>query len=229
MQEKPYQRLELLVKETGITKLKKSRCIVFGLGGVGSYAVETLARSFIGEITLVDFDTISITNINRQIHSNVKTIGEYKAEVLKSRIEDINPECIVNINVIKLEKENIDSFNLATYDYVIDAIDDTSAKLSLITYCLSNKIKIISSMGMANRLMPEKIKIDKIKNTSVCPIARLIRRELKKINMLNLDVVYSTEHTIKNANTAELGSANFTVSVAGILMASYVIRQILEK
>ena len=229
MQEKPYQRLEILVKEEGILKLKKSKCIVFGLGGVGSYSVEALARSFIGEITLVDFDTISITNINRQIHANVKTIGEYKAKELKRRIEDINPECIVNINTIKLQKENIASFNLETYDYVIDAIDDISAKLSLITYCLSSKIKIISSMGMANRLKPEKIKIDKIKNTSVCPVARIIRRELKKKNMQNLNVVYSTEHALKNSDIKELGSAHFTVSIAGILMASFVIMQILEK
>ena len=229
MQEKPYQRLEILVKEEGISKLKKTKCIVFGLGGVGSYAVETLARSFIGQITLVDFDTISITNINRQIHANMKTIGEYKAKELKQRIKDINPECIVNIITIKLQKENIEFFNLGTYDYVIDAIDDIGAKLSLITYCLINKIKIISSMGMANRLNPEKIKIDKIKNTSGCPVARIIRKELKKKNLQNLDVVYSTEHAIKNYNIKEMGSANFNVSIAGILMAYFVIRQTLEK
>ena len=133
---------ELQKLESRIEKLKNSKIVLFGLGGVGSYIAEALARVGIGNLIIVDGDTVDITNINRQIHSNVKTIGKYKAEVLKSRIEDINPECIVNINIIKLEKENIDSFNLATYDYVIDAIDDTSAKLSLITYCLSNKIMI---------------------------------------------------------------------------------------
>lgn len=227
MEEFAYDRLELLIKKEGINKLKKSKCIIFGLGGVGSYATEALARSFIGTLTIVDFDKISITNINRQLQTNINNIGNPKTEEVKKRILSINPDCIVISHEIRLNSLNIENFNLNNYDFVLDAIDDIYAKLVLIKYCLKNKIKIISSMGMANKINPELVKIGKIKDTTVCPLARKIRRELLKENYTNLPVVYSTEH-IKFKVENKLGSTSFVPSVAGLFMASYVIRSILE-
>lgn len=228
MEELAYDRLKLLIKEEGIKKLKNSKCIIFGLGGVGSYAVEALARSFIGEMTLVDFDKISITNINRQIHSNIMSIGKYKTEEMKNRILSINKGCILKIYNTRINSLNLQDFNLEEYDFVIDAIDDVSSKLELIKYCLRNKIKIVSSMGMANKLRPDMIKIDKIKNTSVCPLARKIRKELMRFGNTNLTVVYSTEHFKNKENLNTLGSTSFVPPVSGMFIASYVVRNLLE-
>lgn len=219
------QRLEYLVKKEGIEKLKNSNVIIFGVGGVGSFAAESLVRSFVGNITLVDYDTITVSNINRQLHANTQSIGKYKTSELVQRFKLINPDCKIITSEKKLNKENIDEFFSVKYDYVIDAIDDTEAKLELIKYCMRNKIKIISSMGMANKLKPELIKIGKLKNTSVCPIARKLRRELKDSN---LTVVYSTEHPIKHDNP-KVGSSAFNPPIAGMMMTSFVVRSILDK
>ncbi|WP_068267694.1 tRNA threonylcarbamoyladenosine dehydratase [Caviibacter abscessus] len=227
MAEFAYDRLELLVQKDGINKLKNTKCIIFGLGGVGSYVTESLARSFIGELTLVDFDKISITNINRQLHANFKSIGKWKTQEMKNRILSINPECNVKIYETRLNDSNMEEFDLASYDFVIDAIDDITSKIALIKYCLKNKIRIISSMGAANKLNPEMLKIGKIKNTTVCPLARKIRHELLKEGYTDLTVVYSTEH-IKNKKGNALGSTSFVPSVAGLYITSYVVRTILE-
>lgn len=218
------QRLEYLINKEGIEKLKQSSVIIFGLGGVGSFAAESICRSFVGNITLVDFDTISISNINRQIHSNMNTIGLNKTDELYKRFNSINPECNIKIITKKLDEKNIDEFFGEKYDYVIDAIDDMKAKTALIKYCKRNKYKIISSMGMANKMKPEYIRIGKLKNTQVCPIARILRKELKNVD---LTVVYSLEHPIRH-NNPKPGSTSFTPPVSGLMMASYIVRKLLD-
>ncbi|WP_067143351.1 tRNA threonylcarbamoyladenosine dehydratase [Oceanivirga salmonicida] len=222
------QRLEILIKQEGIDKLRNAKCIIFGLGGVGSFAAEALARSFVGNICIVDYDTISISNINRQLHANIKTIGLNKTDEIANRILSINPECNLKIETKKLTPENIDEFNLKEYDYVLDAIDDISSKIELIKYCSRNKIKIISSMGMGNKIKPEKIKIDKLKNTKSCALARKLRRELKDFkSALEIPVVYSDEVAIKHEYDFP-GSTAFNPPVSGMFMSSYVVRKILN-
>ncbi len=223
------QRLEILVNKSGIDKLNNAKCIVFGLGGVGSFAVESLARSFVGNITIVDFDTISVSNINRQLHANFNTIGNNKTDEIEKRIISINPNCSVKVINKKLTPYNIEEFNLKDYDYVIDAIDSILSKIELIRYCVRNKIKIISAMGMGNKINPEKIRIDKLKNTKSCALARKLRRELKDFkSALDIPVVYSEEVAIKH-NFDITGSTAFNPPVAGMIMASYTVRKILEK
>lgn len=224
---KSSERLEYLIGNENINKLRNSKIIVFGLGGVGSFATETLARSFIGNITIVDYDRVNITNINRQLIALNSTISEKKVDIMYSRLKDINPECKVNKIDKKLMIENVQEFNLEEYDYVIDSIDDSSAKLALIRYCLMNKIKIISSMGMANKLDPSKIKISRLYDTDSCAFARKLRRELKNVNSAKkLPVIYSEEFAILHENE-NLGSTCFVPPTAGIMLASYVVRKIL--
>ncbi len=227
--EEKSQRLEILIKKEGLEKLKNSKCIIFGLGGVGSFAAEALARSFVGNISIVDFDTISVSNINRQLQANHKTIGLNKTDEILKRIKLINSDCNIKVLNKKLTPENIEEFDLKEYDYVIDAIDSIISKIELIKYCVKNKIKIISSMGMGNKINPEKIKIDKLKNTKSCALARKLRRELKDFkSTLEIPVVYSDEVAIKHDYDIA-GSTAFNPPVAGMLMAGYVVRKILTK
>ena len=180
--EQIFSRFAMLIGEEGIEKLKKSSVIVFGVGGVGSYVVESLARSGIGKITMVDFDEISESNINRQIHALKSTVGKSKIEVMKERILDINPECEVILKK-KFVFENVSEIfeeDGKTYNFAVDAIDVIYSKVTIIEYCMKNNIKIISSMGFGNKMHPEKIEIDTIEHTSVCPMARTVRRILKK-------------------------------------------------
>lgn len=261
-----FARFSMMVGEDGIEKLNNSRVIVFGVGGVGSYTVEALARAGVGHITMVDFDEISESNINRQLHSLRSTIGKSKVEVMKDRILDINPECEVEL-VKKLVTDDIDEIlgnfecenekNLkdldngkknCKYDFVVDAIDVIGSKVNLIEYCVKNKINIISSMGFGNKMHPEMVEIAKIKNTSVCPMARTIRGILKKKKIINVPVVYSREIPVK-PDKSELfkeelptefrenneiprkttpGSNSFVPGTAGLVLASYVVRKILE-
>jgi len=246
----------MMVGEEGIERLKNSKVIVFGVGGVGSYTVEALARSGIGQITMVDFDEISESNINRQLHSLRSTIGKSKIDVMKDRILDINPECKVEL-VKKLVYDDVDeifgnsenkSLNNSKYDFVVDAIDVIRSKVNLIEYCIKNKINIISSMGFGNKMRPEMVEIAKIKNTSVCPMARTIRSILKKKGITNVPVAFSKEIPVQ-PNKSELfkeelptefrenntiprkttpGSNAFVPGTAGLVLASYVIRKLLE-
>lgn len=225
---KKEQRLEILVGNKGIEKLKKSKVVVFGLGGVGSFAVEALTRSFIGKIDIVDFDIVDISNINRQIEATLNTVGLKKTEVMKNRMLEINDELDIKEYDVKLNFSNIKEFNLKQYDYVVDAIDDIEAKIALIEYCYINKINIISSMGMANKMEPEKIKISKLKNTKSCAIARKLRDKFRNTSIMNLDVVYSEEIAIKH-NQQFLGSTSFNPPVAGLFIASFIVKQILKK
>lgn len=249
---KTFARFSMMVGEDGIEKLRNSRVIVFGVGGVGSYTVEALARSGVGHITMVDFDEISESNINRQLHSLRSTIGKSKIDVMKDRILDINPDCKVEL-VKRLVYDDIDEvlgnnkYDFV-YDFVVDAIDVIVSKINLIEYCVKNNINIISSMGFGNKMHPEMVEIAKIKNTSVCPMARTIRSILKKKGITNVPVAFSKEIPVQ-PNKSELfkeemptefrennkiprkttpGSNSFVPGTAGLVLASYVVRKLLE-
>ena len=243
-----FARFSMMVGEDGIEKLRNSRVIVFGVGGVGSYTVEALARSGVGHITMVDFDEISESNINRQLHSLRSTIGKSKIDVMKDRILDINPDCKVEL-VKRLVYDDVDEvLGNNKYDFVVDAIDVIGSKINLIEYCAKNNINIISSMGFGNKMHPEMIEIAKIKNTSVCPMARTIRSILKKKGITNVPVAFSKEIPVQ-PNKSELfkeemptefrennkiprkttpGSNSFVPGTAGLVLASYVVRKLLE-
>ena len=243
-----FARFSMMVGEDGIEKLRNSRVIVFGVGGVGSYTVEALARSGVGQITMVDFDEISESNINRQLHSLRSTIGKSKIDVMKDRILDINPDCKAEL-VKRLVYDDIDEvLGNNKYDFVVDAIDVIGSKINLIEYCVKNEINIISSMGFGNKMHPEMVEIAKIKNTSVCPMARTIRSILKKKGITNVPVAFSKEIPVQ-PNKSELfkeemptefrennkiprkttpGSNSFVPGTAGLVLASYVVRKLLE-
>ena len=243
-----FARFSMMVGEDGIEKLRNSRVIVFGVGGVGSYTVEALARSGVGQITMVDFDEISESNINRQLHSLRSTIGKSKIDVMKDRILDINPDCKVEL-VKRLVYDDVDEvLGNNKYDFVVDAIDVIGSKINLIEYCVKNEINIISSMGFGNKMHPEMVEIAKIKNTSVCPMARTIRSILKKKGITNVPVAFSKEIPVQ-PNKSELfkeemptefrennkiprkttpGSNSFVPGTAGLVLASYVVRKLLE-
>ena len=243
-----FARFSMMIGEDGIEKLRNSRVIVFGVGGVGSYTVEALARSGVGQITMVDFDEISESNINRQLHSLRSTIGKSKIDVMKDRILDINPDCKVEL-VKRLVYDDIDEvLGNNKYDFVVDAIDVIGSKINLIEYCVKNNINIISSMGFGNKMHPEMVEIAKIKNTSVCPMARTIRSILKKKGITNVPVAFSKEIPVQ-PNKSKLfkeelptefrennkiprkttpGSNSFVPGTAGLVLASYVVRKLLE-
>ena len=220
-------RTEKLIGKSNIEKLKNSTVVVFGLGGVGSYVVEALARSGIQNLVIVDKDIVDITNINRQLIATHSTIGKSKVDVAKERILDINPNC--NIMAIKefVSKENIaqllDEKNI---NYIIDAIDTVSSKLSIIEYAYNNSIKIISCMGTGNKLDASNFEITDINKTSVCPLAKVIRKELRKLNIPKLKVLYSKEEPLK-LNSSTPASISFVPSVAGLLIAGEVIRDLI--
>lgn len=227
-----FIRSELLLGNEGMNKLRKSSVAIFGIGGVGSYAAEALARTGVGKITLIDYDIIDITNINRQIHATTKTIGFSKVHVMKERLLDINP----NINVTTYNKEyNLETKEellLENYDYIIDAIDMVSSKLDLISESKKRNIPIISSMGAGNKLNPTMFKIVDIYSTKVCPLARVMRRELRKRKVEDLKVVYSDEVPLNiNLESSDLrkakpGSIAFVPPVVGFIIASEVIKDI---
>lgn len=243
-------REEMLIGKESINKLKNSNVIVFGLGGVGSYVVEGLVRAGVGNITIVDKDVVDVTNINRQLIADTETVGMAKVDVEKARICKINPH--INVVAIKefVSKDNIEeimrktndlvanstikSTNLETknhnnklnIDYVIDAIDTVSSKLEIIKYCYDNGIKIISCMGTGNKLDASKFEITDINKTSVCPLAKVIRKELRKLDIPHLKVLYSKEEPIK-VNSSAPASISFVPSVAGFLIAGEVVRELM--
>ncbi len=228
-----FSRTEQLLGCENIKKLQNARVAVFGIGGVGGYAVEALARTGIGGIDLIDNDTVSITNLNRQIIATQETLGTLKTEAAKERILSINPEIKVMSHNLFYSAETAESFDLSVYDYVIDAIDTVSAKLELISRCETLNIPIISSMGTGNKLDPTKLEVTDIFKTSVCPLARVMRYELKKRGFKKLKVVYSTELPIKPMIQEEAkgrhvpASAVFVPAVAGFILASEVIKDII--
>ena len=230
------QRTELLIGSNNIEKLKNSNVIVFGLGGVGGATVEALVRAGIGNLSIVDFDTVDKTNLNRQIITTQSVIGKPKVEVAKDRILSINSNINLTIYNEKFLKENIDLFfKDKKYDYIVDAIDLVTPKLDLIEFATNSKILIISCMGTGNKINPAKFKVADIKKTSVCPLAKVIRKELKKKRINKLKVVYSDETPRKPFNldggrekTKNVGSISFVPPVAGMLLASEVIKDICE-
>ena len=202
MNDKKFLRTEILLGTAAMERLNGAIVAVFGVGGVGSFAVEALARSGIGHLVLIDHDVVDETNINRQLHATTKTIGQSKVELMKSRILEINPAAIVEtIKEFYLPSDQSDKFFLHNYDYVIDAIDTITAKIDLVLECKRRGIKIISSMGAGNKLDPTKFKVADIFETSVDPIAKVMRKKLKDNGINNLKVVYSTETPIKILNS----------------------------
>lgn len=221
---KQFSRLISLIGEEKYMKLQKTTVAIIGLGGVGSYAFESIVRSGIGNITIIDFDTIDISNLNRQLLTNLDNIGKKKVDIAKDRALKINKDLNIKCFDIKINKDNIDT--IGTVDYIIDAIDDIEAKIELIKYSIKNNIKIICSMGTAKKMDPEKLCITTINKTSYDPIARIIRKKLKD-NGISKDImcVSSTEEII---DSKILGSNSFVPSIAGLLCSSYVINDILK-
>lgn len=231
-----YSRTELLIGAEGIQRLKESTVMVFGVGGVGSHCIEALARSGVGHLILIDNDRVSLTNINRQSIAYHSTVGRFKTEVMKERIRDISPEIKVTLHETFVLPENVEEVIEGKPDYIIDAIDTVSAKLAIAELAVKREIPIISSMGTGNKLHPELFQIADLAETSVCPLCRVMRRELKKRGITHLNVLYSTEKPVDTSGreTGEdtglrrsvPGSISFVPPVAGLLIAGEVIRAI---
>ena len=220
-----FDRTKNLIGENALEKLASSKVAVFGIGGVGGYVVEALVRAGIGEIDLIDNDTINPTNINRQIVALHSTLGQYKVDVMEKRILDINPNIKINSFKTFFDENTISEFNFNKYDYVVDAIDSVKSKLLLIEAAKKINIPIISSMGTGNKLNPTKFEIEDISKTSVCPLARVMRSELKKQGIKNLKVLYSKEEPIKTGSRTP-SSISFVPSAAGLIIASEVVKDL---
>ncbi len=232
-----FSRTELLFGESAMQKLASSRVAVFGVGGVGGYAVEALARSGIGQLDLIDNDTVSVSNINRQIIALHSTVGRYKTDVAMERIHDINPECKVNVFHTFFMPDTSEQFDFSQYDYVIDAIDTITGKLEIIEKAQNAGIPVISSMGAGNKVDPTAFEVTDIYKTSVCPLAKVMRYQLKRRGIKKLKVVYSKEIPLKPLRKADesenqpyrrdIPASNaFVPSVAGLIIAGEVIKDI---
>jgi len=233
--EEQFLRTAMLLGDEGIQKLKDCRVAVFGIGGVGGYAAEALVRSGIGSLDIIDNDKVNITNINRQIIATHATIGQMKTQVMKARMESIQPNCKVKTWECFYLPEKRNLFPFDKYDYIIDAIDTVTAKIDLVLAAQENKVPIISSMGTGNKLHPELLEIADIYETSVCPLARVMRRELKSRGIKKLKVVYSKEPPRKpiSGNMPDMmgertvpGSTAFVPAAAGLMIAAFVIRNL---
>jgi tRNA A37 threonylcarbamoyladenosine dehydratase len=222
-----FERLRALIPDK-FDLIKTKKVLVVGLGGVGGYAVEALVRSGISDITIVDYDVVDITNINRQIIALHSTIGKYKTEVFRNRINDINPDCSVTVNNMKIDDNNINSLFEKDYDYVVDACDTISVKKELIRICLRKNIKLISSMGTAKKLDPTKLEIVDVRKTSYDPIAKIIRKMVKEEKISKkVWVISSTEKPVDTKDNV-LGSTAFVPSTAGLLCAKFIINDIIK-
>ncbi len=221
--ENQFARTEALLGVEAMERLKESRVAIFGVGGVGGYVAEALARSGVGAIDLIDRDKISITNLNRQIIALHSTVGKWKVEVMKERILDINPDCKVKVYPCFYLPENSKNFDFTMYSYIVDAVDTVTAKLQLVMEAKKAGTPIISSMGAGNKLNPASFEVADIYQTSVCPLAKVMRRELRKRGVESLKVVYSKEEPVK-INTSVPASTAFVPSVAGMIIASEVVK-----
>lgn len=233
-----FSREELLIGPQGLEKLRQARVAVFGIGGVGGYVVEALARSGVGALDLFDGDRVSLTNINRQIIALESTVGRPKVEVAKERVLEINPECRVEARELFFTPENAGEVDFTQYSYVADAIDTVTSKIELIRLCREAGVPVISSMGAGNKLDPTAFRVDVMEKTSVCPLARVMRRELKKRGITGVKAVYSTEEALTPAAAAEgdtkgtagrptPGSMAFVPSVAGLILAGEIVKDLL--
>lgn len=246
-----FARTQLLLGVDAMNKLKNSRVAVFGVGGVGGYSVEALARSGVGAVDLIDDDKVCLTNINRQIIADVKTIGKYKVDVARDRILSINPRCKVTTYQCFYLPQNAKDFDFSQYDYVIDAVDTVTAKINLVMQANENRVPVISSMGAGNKLDPTAFMVSDIYKTDVCPLAKVMRRELKKRNIKKLKVVYSKEKPLVPIEDESIscrshcvcppgaerkctdrraipGSVAFVPSVVGLIIAGEVIKDLIK-
>lgn len=229
-----FIRTEMLLGTEGLNRLKSARVAVFGIGGVGGYTAEALARSGVGALDLIDNDTVSESNINRQIIALHSNIGQYKTEVAKARISDINPDCKVTAHNMFFMPDTAEQLDFSQYDYVVDAIDTITGKIEIIMRAKAAGIPVISSMGAGNKLNPTAFEVADIYKTSVCPLARVMRREMKKRGVDSLKVVYSREEGItpkisgitQESGKPVAGSCAFVPSVAGLIIAGEVIKDI---
>lgn len=230
-----YARTALLIGQEGVEKLKNARVAVFGVGGVGGYVVEALARAGVGALDLIDKDVVSLSNINRQIIALHSTVGQLKTEVAAKRVKDINPDIRVYEHNVFYLPETADSFDFTCYDYVVDAIDTVSGKIELIVRAKAANTPVISSMGTGNKLCATAFEVADITKTSVCPLARVMRRELKKRGVEHVKVVYSKEEPKKSdvideeSGKAVPGSISFVPSVAGLILAGEVIKDLIGR
>ena len=229
-----FSRTALLLGQDGVEKLKKARVAVFGVGGVGGYVVEALARSGVGTLDLIDNDVVSLSNINRQIIALHSTIGRLKTEVAAERARDINPDIVIHTYNVFYLPETAAQFDFSAYDYVVDAIDTVSGKIALAGQAKAANVPIISAMGAGNKLDPTAFEVTDISKTTVCPLARVMRRELKKRGIERLKVVYSKEEPLPAKTTDEEtgkpipGSVSFVPSVAGLIIAGEVIKDLIK-
>ena len=222
-----FQRLKLLIGEENFSKLNAATVAVFGVGGVGSFTVEALARSGVGHLILIDKDDIDATNINRQLHALTSTVGRSKVEVMRERVKDINPAAQVDaIQKFFLPSENVEDFFICRCDYVIDAIDTLTAKIFLVEECERRGIKIISSMGAGNKLDATRFRVGDIYQTTTDPVAKVMRKKLKERGIKSLKVVWSDEPPLPVKDS--IGSVAFVPSVAGLIMAGEVVKDLLE-
>lgn len=246
-----FSRTELLLGKENMNRLSEARVAVFGIGGVGGYTVEALVRSGIGAIDLIDDDKVCLTNLNRQIIATRKTVGKYKVDVMKERILDINPECKVEVHKCFYLPETKNQFDFSQYSYIVDAVDTVTAKIQLVMEAKEHQVPIISSMGAGNKLDPAAFEVADIYKTSVCPLAKVMRRELRKRGVDHLKVVYSKEearqpiedmeiscreHCVCPPGTAHKctqrraipGSIAFVPSVVGLIIAGEVVKDLSE-
>lgn len=236
-----FSRTQMLLGKEAMDKIYKSKVAIFGVGGVGSYVVEALARTGVGNFLIVDNDIISSSNINRQIIATVDTIGLPKTDIAKKRILSINPNANIETKQIFFLPENSNTMDLTNCDYIVDAIDTVTAKIQLALIANQKNIKIISSLGTGNKLDPTKFEVDDIYNTSICPLAKVMRKELKKRGIKQLKVVYSKEtpispkqefcileNSLNNIKRATPGSIAFIPSIAGLIIASEVIKELIK-
>ena len=222
-----FARTELIIGEDGTEKLRNSSVLLFGVGGVGSYVAEALARAGVGTLTLVDNDIVDVTNINRQIQALHSSIGRPKAQVMAERIRDINPDCNVTAVECFFMPDTSEQFDFSEYDYVVDAIDTVTGKLAVIEKAYRQNVPVISSMGTGNKLDSSAFRIERIEKTRVCPLAKVMRKELRSRGIEGVKVLYSEEEPIKHQGGRTPGSISFVPSAAGVMIAGQVVRDIL--
>ena len=229
-----FLRTELLIGKSGLESLANCHVMIFGVGGVGGYVVESLVRSGLGKISIIDNDCVSLTNLNRQIIATVDKIGLPKVDVMKERILNINPNCIVNTYETFVVNENIDSFDFSDVNYIVDAVDTVTAKLAIISKAKELGIPVISAMGAGNRLDPTQIKISDINQTKNCPLAKVMRYELKKRGISHVKCIYSLELPTKpsekiileDSHKEVIASISYMPSIFGLMISSEIIKDI---
>ena len=237
MQETQYSRTEAMLGKEGVMRLRRARIAVFGIGGVGGYVVEALARAGVGSLDLIDADRVSVSNINRQIIATKSTVGKFKTEAARERVAAIDESITVTTKELFFDKDSAHLFDFSEYDYVVDAIDSVKSKIEIITLCKAAGVPVISSMGAGNKLDPTAFRVADISKTSVCPLARAVRSELKKRGITDVKVVYSEEKPISpiaptgaKADDAKApASISFVPSVVGLIIAGEVIKDIALK